>query len=851
MYAKNIVLFILIALLVNTSTIAATDILLAGYETSETNLTITSPDGVTTLQSVQGGVGSVPAATEGSYVLQLTWANETDGKVEIKHQWTNFTFDLLNKDRILVDVYMTSELSPTLMGVWDYVWGWHQSICVPPVANEWYTISFDVTDCDNINLNSIGAIVVEGMPVSSGTLYIDNLRLSSGLPVDTTVEIQGDWFYVNGEKFFVKGVCFFEWDPTGERSSLEVLDYKFRKIKEAGFNTIRSWLQPDELELARQHGLMVMQGANYLCFSHEYEDREVIESFKTNTEDVVSYSSPYNNILFYIIDNEPHIHSIYDQGEDAIISFYNELIDVARGVKPDIILSMASFPPVAFLDHSIFDCLSLNLYPFGPAENSLGYQKYLEWFKKEYAANKPFVISEYGWDFIRGEAEFSETMMGLLDKQLSAGATGSFFYTWQSFGEEGVGDNRWFGIIPKGSEMECYMNEPRAIYYDFKEYFEAILVNPKNNQQYTQTIPVEVYGSDNTHSVEALFEGQTYPLTQTGTYWWQCDIVLDGSLTGSKNITIYAKDETGNTLATKERTIIIGDQPKYTVNIVRNAGELAGCDTYNATVSVTDSNNNPVQAQALRLGLNETGKNVWGSTAIPAITNAQGKYDFSWPDISSGYLTLMAGIDSGLNEMLSSPSVDIVRVEMPPVSQGLKYDYYEGSWSSIPDFESLTAIKSGQITNFLLTPKNRDDDFAMRFTGYIYVPANGTYFFYTDSDDGSQLYINNTLVVDNDGLHGMDGDVEGSIVLQAGKHLIVVDYFEAAGGEDLKVSYAGPTINKQIVPGNVLSWCNLNGDLDNNCYVDISDLRIMAADWLNDYTFIGFAEIASDWLQTP
>ena len=98
---------------------AAADTLLASYETAETNLTITSPEdgGVTTIQSVLGGAGGVPTATEGSYVLEVTWSGETDGKVEIEHQWTGFTFDLLGEDRILVDVYMTSQLSPGLAGI--------------------------------------------------------------------------------------------------------------------------------------------------------------------------------------------------------------------------------------------------------------------------------------------------------------------------------------------------------------------------------------------------------------------------------------------------------------------------------------------------------------------------------------------------------------------------------------------------------------------------------------------------------------------------------------------------------------------------------------------------------------
>ena len=77
--------------------------------TDETSLTFTSPDaGVTTLQSVQGGIDGAPAATDGNNVLKLVWAGETDRKVEIRHQWSNLTFDLAGYDEIRADIYIAT-----------------------------------------------------------------------------------------------------------------------------------------------------------------------------------------------------------------------------------------------------------------------------------------------------------------------------------------------------------------------------------------------------------------------------------------------------------------------------------------------------------------------------------------------------------------------------------------------------------------------------------------------------------------------------------------------------------------------------------------------------------------------
>jgi hypothetical protein len=138
--------------------------------------------------------------------------------------------------------------------------------------------------------------------------------------------------------------------------------------------------------------------------------------------------------------------------------------------------------------------------------------------------------------------------------------------------------------------------------------------------------------------------------------------------------------------------------------------------------------------------------------------------------------------------------------ENPPnTTDGLVYSYYEGVWTALPDFNSLLPAETGLIANVNLYPKNRDDDYAFRFSGYISVPTDGVYTFYTTSDEGSQLLIGNTVVVNNDGLHTSQ-ERSGKIALNAGKHLFAVTFFEHLGSASLSVRWAGPGIQKQIIP---------------------------------------------------
>ena len=134
---------------------------------------------------------------------------------------------------------------------------------------------------------------------------------------------------------------------------------------------------------------------------------------------------------------------------------------------------------------------------------------------------------------------------------------------------------------------------------------------------------------------------------------------------------------------------------------------------------------------------------------------------------------------------------------------GLDYKYFQGTWSVLPVFSSLTPVKSGIVSTFDITPKNQNDNFGFEFTGFVNIPNDGTYTFYTSSDDGSKLYIGTTQVVSNDGLHGVV-EKSGTIGLKAGKHAIRVVFFERTGGESLVVSYAGPGIAKIAIPASAL-----------------------------------------------
>jgi uncharacterized repeat protein (TIGR03806 family) len=147
----------------------------------------------------------------------------------------------------------------------------------------------------------------------------------------------------------------------------------------------------------------------------------------------------------------------------------------------------------------------------------------------------------------------------------------------------------------------------------------------------------------------------------------------------------------------------------------------------------------------------------------------------------------------------------IQRVDPNFPRSGVDFEYYEVTdLSALPDFDLLTPQGTGTAATFDISFRQRDDDFAFRFRGVIRIDVAGAYTFYTSSDDGSRLYLDGQLVVDNDGLHPLL-EVPGGATLAAGYHDIEVQFFERGGQEALSVSFQGPGIAKQPIPPDLLS----------------------------------------------
>ncbi|HEU4471302.1 MAG TPA: fibronectin type III domain-containing protein, partial [Flavisolibacter sp.] len=172
------------------------------------------------------------------------------------------------------------------------------------------------------------------------------------------------------------------------------------------------------------------------------------------------------------------------------------------------------------------------------------------------------------------------------------------------------------------------------------------------------------------------------------------------------------------------------------------------------------------------------------------------------------YNIVVRAVDAAGNQSANSN-----QVTGQPVLTGLNYKYYTytGNWSVLPNFNTLTPHTIGTMPNVSLSPRTQNDRFAFLWEGFITIPASGTYYFRTNSDDGSRLYLgpkdgtaspydfSATPLVNNDGVHGSQDATSAAINLAAGTYPIAITFFENDGGEGMSVRWRTPSSGNNFV----------------------------------------------------
>lgn len=259
--------------------------------------------------------------------------------------------------------------------------------------------------------------------------------------------------------------------------------------------------------------------------------------------------------------------------------------------------------------------------------------------------------------------------------------------------------------------------------------------------------------------------------------------------------------------------------PSVSISTPTNGAILAALTPVTVTANASDSNGSVVKVEFFLDGVKI------GEDADPA-----GGWTYTLNGIPAGdhSLTARATDNDGATTLSSGIGISVNRTPENPAGTvpGIRYVLYTGPWSSLPDFSALVPVKTGTAATVDISVRNSDTCFGFVFTGYVEAPSDGIYTFYTFSDDGSKLYIGDTMIVDNDGSHGAQ-ERSGTIRLGAGKHAIKITYFQGGGPFSLSASWSGPLIARRTIPASALSSMPISGPLG---YTDF-DSDGMPDDW--------------------
>lgn len=139
---------------------------------------------------------------------------------------------------------------------------------------------------------------------------------------------------------------------------------------------------------------------------------------------------------------------------------------------------------------------------------------------------------------------------------------------------------------------------------------------------------------------------------------------------------------------------------------------------------------------------------------------------------------------------------------------GLIYFTNPGA-TTLPAFDSLkptgalfaNTLNVAANTTFAGFPgvDNRANDFAIRYEAPLTVATEGDYTLRLVADDGAKLYIDDMLILDNDGVKTAAGEKSGPVHLIATTHSIRIDYFHTTGPVALQVFVKPPTTAEMLL----------------------------------------------------
>ena len=334
------------------------------------------------------------------------------------------------------------------------------------------------------------------------------------------LEIKDNWYYINGEKFFIKAIGYEIGARPGQHpyqgtraDDLELLKFDLKVIKEGGYNTIRTWSQFSEaqLKIVQASGLKLIMGLE-INPEKDYSDPIFVNQCETDVLKVMSYAKKYDCIITYLVINEPQTNHIHTVTGKSFVNLMKSLINIIHKEHVGIPVTLSANAMISdYMDESYFDVYAYNCYDHSEAQTAtMGFKDYIKGLCKLNGNDKPFICTEFGYSVSHkgfgkyGGQTLTQQSNGLISNYrdlIDAGAVGMcpFYYAdgWWKGGDQNYHNpeqpEEWFGFWGYADKNDKF-GSPRPVWFSMRDYMKALIISPKNKEIYTSNnIPVELY----------------------------------------------------------------------------------------------------------------------------------------------------------------------------------------------------------------------------------------------------------------------------------------------------------------------------------------------------------------------
>ena len=297
--------------------------------------------------------------------------------------------------------------------------------------------------------------------------------VSAPLSSGEKVRPSGKFFYLNDDKFVLKGVTYGPFAPSAEGAPFperRKVELDFSLISELGANTLRTFTPPPKwlLDRAAVYGLRVIAGIPWAQHIAFLDSRRTQAEIRKTIAQSASAGRGHAAVFAYLVGNEISPEIVRWYGAKRVRNFLRELVDVAKTADPDALVSYANFPSTEYLETEFTDFLAFNVY----LHREQDFRRYLSHLHN-LAADRPLVLTEIGMDSIReGDQAQAEALSRQLRAGFEMGVAGTVIFSWTDdwhafSGPEGFAVDDWaFGLVDRARRKKPSFRSVKNIYTD-------------------------------------------------------------------------------------------------------------------------------------------------------------------------------------------------------------------------------------------------------------------------------------------------------------------------------------------------------------------------------------------------